>query len=260
MILILGGTSDSRELIKKLSEQKNKFIICTVTDYGGDLANDSAGVAEILKGRLEEGDLVKLIISKKIRILIDATHPFADIASANARNACLQTGIQYLRFERPSLVLPKQPLIHPVGDYDQAAIKAAELAERTIFVTTGTKTLPIFTRAAYKVDKRVVARILPNSNGLKLCHDLGIYPSETIAIQGPFSTAMNKLLLTEFKADVLVTKESGIVGGTDTKIEAALELSVPVVVINRPPAPAEVINSIETLLAKIMLCEEKVGK
>ena len=47
----------------------------------------------------------------------------------------------------------------------------------------------------------------------------------------------------------MVTKNSGAVGGTDSKIAAAMELNMTVVVVQRPPATgAETMSSVRDLL------------
>lgn len=63
---------------------------------------------------------------------------------------------------------------------------------------------------------------------------VGIGPDSIIAMQGPFSIELNRAMLEECKADVLVTKENGSVGGVEEKVSAALSPGIPVVVIERP--------------------------
>jgi precorrin-6A/cobalt-precorrin-6A reductase len=70
-------------------------------------------------------------------------------------------------------------------------------------------------------------------------------------MQGPFSLELNRALFKQYGAEVVVTKNSGVVGGTDTKIAAALELALPVVVINRPREQEGAITTREELLEKI---------
>lgn len=253
MILVLGGTTESREIVATLAEHY-RVIACAATAYGGKLLEET-GAVEVIARQLDEYDLIALMQSKQVRILIDATHPFAEIASTNARNACTRTGVLYLRFERPALVLPEHPLIHPVNSYVDAAIKAVELATNTIFLTTGTKTLPIFVDFARKAGKQLVVRIIPELNGIKRCIDLGIAPRNIIAMQGPFSKRTNEVLLREFNADVVVTKESGSAGGTGTKIEASLSLSIPVVVIKRPKKIPGSLTDLNQLLNRIATFE-----
>lgn len=250
MILVLAGTADGREIVNRLARAGHRLIACTATEYGGRLLVKS-GTGEIITGRLGAGELAALITDRKVQVVVDATHPFAEAVTANARQACSDTGAKYIRFQRPALPLPESPLIHPVPGYGEAAEKAVQLARRTIFLATGTKTLSIFVTAALKADKRVVTRVLPDAEGLRRCLELGIDPGDIVAIQGPFSAALNRQLLIHFGADVLVTKESGLAGGFDAKLEAALDLSIPAVVVNRPPTPEGAIEDIDQLLAGI---------
>ena len=53
-------------------------------------------------------------------------------------------------------------------------------------------------------------------------------------MQGPFSLELNRELYKKYMAEVIVTKDSGRVGGTDTKAAAAMELGLPLVLIERP--------------------------
>ena len=53
-------------------------------------------------------------------------------------------------------------------------------------------------------------------------------------MQGKFSVELNVELFKHANAEVIVTKNSGIIGGADTKLEAAQILNLPVVMIDRP--------------------------
>ena len=53
-------------------------------------------------------------------------------------------------------------------------------------------------------------------------------------MQGVFSATLNVELFRHAQAEVIVTKDSGHIGGTDTKLEAARILNLPVVMIDRP--------------------------
>ena len=53
-------------------------------------------------------------------------------------------------------------------------------------------------------------------------------------MQGPFSHNLNVALFQETNAEVIVTKNSGQIGGSDTKIAAAMSLNLPLVIIDRP--------------------------
>lgn len=53
-------------------------------------------------------------------------------------------------------------------------------------------------------------------------------------MEGTFSTRFNGSLMEEFQIKIVLTKESGQSGGTMSKIQAALNQDVPVVVVMRP--------------------------
>ena len=77
-------------------------------------------------------------------------------------------------------------------------------------------------------------------------------PKQIVAMQGPFSLELNKAMFLNYQADVVVTKNSGSIGGTDTKLEAAKTLDLPVVVIDRPKLNyANIGHTYEEILAFI---------
>ena len=97
------------------------------------------------------------------------------------------------------------------------------------------RNLSKFTSAECLRDCRLIARVLPTAEVIGLCEDLGLAPDQIVALQGPFSAALNRELFLRYEAEVIITKNSGTLGGTDTKVQAAAELDLPLIVIDRPP-------------------------
>lgn len=54
-----------------------------------------------------------------------------------------------------------------------------------------------------------------------------------LAIQGPFSYEMNLAMIRDYKADVMVTKNSGLIKGSDTKLRAAMDAGISVIIIDK---------------------------
>ena len=80
-------------------------------------------------------------------------------------------------------------------------------------------------------------------------------------MKGPFSREMNYHMFKESRADVVVTKDSGVIGGVLEKIEAASMLKLPVVLIERPAIHyPNVIYNLEQLLQKICDSHKKFLK
>ena len=210
MIWIISGTQDGREIgakladreINKSPEKRQEILMTVVSQYGKVLAAHKGIDVEV--GRFKQEDMVRIIKEKHIILILDASHPYAAIVSETARSACKEAGIDYVRFER--------------------------------LLTTGSKTLSAFVHSEALKGKKIWARVLPVSGVIKLCEDLGMKAKHILAIQGPFSYEMNLAMIRDYKADVMVTKNSGLVGGSDTKLRAAMDAGISVIIIDKPAA------------------------
>jgi len=250
MILVLYGTRESRELIYLLSAEGYQVAAVTATEYGGDLVGRN-GTAEVYTLAPDDAVLEKLLRQKNISLVIDATHSFPGPLSAAAGRVCQKNDLINIRFIREETRLPENPLIHPVESVSEAAVKAAALGN-TIFLTTGSNSLELFLREPAVRNKRVVVRVLPDQKIIRKCQDLGLSPRDIVGLQGPFSVKFNRAILQAYRADVIVTRDSGRESGTDTKITAALALKLPVVLIRRAPAGEKyVVYGVEQALALV---------
>lgn len=232
MILVLGGTTEARHLSRYLQEEGFQVRLTTVSPYGKELAED-CGVNEVLVGALDAAQLENLIRDLDVRAVIDATHPFAENIRNIAQSTTEKLNIPLGRLERAGADLPDHPLLVPVDSYQGAAVKASSLGDN-IFLTIGSRRLPFFTTSPSLQGKRIMARVLPDPEVLSQCHRLGLRPNQIIAVKGPFSREGNLWMFRHFAADVVVTKDSGFIGGFQAKWEACLELNIPLVVIQRP--------------------------
>jgi precorrin-6A/cobalt-precorrin-6A reductase len=249
MIWVLSGTKDAVEIIKLLKKGKYKVLASAVTNYGASLARD-AGADEVVTKALDCNEMRDMLHKKNIEAVVDATHPFAVDASKNAMKACSASGVKYIRFERKNANVPQNERIYIAKDFEDAAKKATKF--ETIFYTAGGKNLELFLNEARKKKKRIVVRVLPDISVIKRCIELGIEPKDIIAIQGPLSIEINKAMMREYRASILVTKESGEVGGTESKIRAALDLDMPVILIERPKLDYDlVVQDYEEVLKEV---------
>lgn len=65
-----------------------------------------------------------------------------------------------------------------------------------------------------------------------------------LALQGPFSYALNRALLEQFSIRFLVTKDGGAAGGFAEKAQAAADTGVQLIVIRRPAETGETADQI----------------
>lgn len=232
MIVMLCGTSDARELAQSIQSEGYDVLTSVVTDNAAKSLREVGLRARV--GRLTHDDMVTLLKQNSVQAIVDASHPFAEEASRNARKAAEEVQLPYVRFERERQSFHENERLIMVADYEEAANVALQ-KKGVIMLTTGSKTLPIFTKKLLgHADIRLIARMLPRKDNMEKCEQLGVEQKNIVAIQGPFTKHLNKALYEQYGVTLMITKESGRVGAVDEKVEAALECGIETVVIKRP--------------------------
>lgn len=225
-VLILGGTAEARQLAQALTEALPALDV--VTALAGATTNPAP-----LKGRVRVGGfggadgLAAYLKNEAIDLVIDATHPFAQRITANAVAATTQTGVPYLRLDRPAWVMPDDCDVVYVPD----AIEAARLVARTskaVLLTTGRKDLGAFKDLGKtKIVARVIDRPTPDP-----LDGQGHY----VIARPPFALDDEMALMRTHGIDTLVTKASGG-NATEAKLLAAQKVGARIVAIRRPVPP-----------------------
>lgn len=231
MILVLSGTEEGKEIVRRLYDEGLCLITTVATEYGKKMFEQIGLETVCTQGRLDANGFVRLIREKGIDAVVDATHPYAMEASQNAMDACKMTNTRYLRFERQEIEIPAHPLVHKVKTMAEAIDKSRTLGKK-IFLTTGISSVAKF--ILLKDEKELYVRILPVPEHIALCLDMGILPTHIIAMHGPFSEELNRSMFRQYKINTMVTKDSGEVGGVLEKIQAALKGGIDTIVIERP--------------------------
>ncbi|MDK2919070.1 MAG: precorrin-6A/cobalt-precorrin-6A reductase [Candidatus Petromonas sp.] len=249
MILVLSGTKDGRDLVYKLYERNYPLVVTTATDYGKSLFDESMEL-KVFSRRLSCDEMIEFMKDNKIKLAIDGTHPYAEEASKNISKACKTMKIPCIRYQRKKSSFKKYgDIIKWAEDY----YKAAEILSKQdgkVLLTTGSKTLEVFTQKI--PTQRLVVRVLPLGSIIEKCEKLGFKPSNIIAMQGPFSKGMNMEIIKKYGIDILVTKDSGKIGGTEEKLEAAMNCGISVLMIARPTQYTEnVCSTIEEVINKV---------
>ncbi|AEV95618.1 precorrin-6A reductase [Pediococcus claussenii] len=246
MILVMGGTTESLEIADVLEGIKVEFILSVVSDYGKVLANQHHG--RVIARAMDEAALEEYIKVEHINLVIDATHPFAKVASQNAIEATGRLNIKYIRFERPNNYESDQNirLFNTVED----ACNGLRKTEGTIYLTTGSKTVEDYVNALGI--ERIHARVLPVPSVVSKLTDVGLRADQIDGMRGPFSEQLNVQMLKHADASALVTKESGLQGGINEKIAACQELNIPCFIIKRPQLDyPHMVSSVSELMKEL---------
>ena len=243
MIWVVGGTSNATEICERLVVAGLSVVVSVTTDFGRQLS-EFPGI-EVVQGKLSLDGMEQLIQNYRVRLVVDASHPFAAEVSSNAMLAAEKIGVPYLRFERANTRFENATY---VDDYEEAVAYLAD-KQGNILLTTGSKFVAKFIPLGVE---RLYARVLSTSDSIALCEQAGLNPVNVIAMCGVGSVALNMALLKEFDIQFLVTKESGAEGGLQEKIEAANQLNAEVIIIQRPAINyPEVYSDYDLLMARI---------
>ena len=233
-ILLFAGTTEGRQIAEYLRGSSHQLYISVATEYGKTSFED-IGWGEVLCGRMDAASISAFITDHEIDLVIDATHPFAQVVTENIKAACEGKVVDYLRCIREEireelgsdLSLIRVPSI-------AAAVEYLKSTTGNILIATGSKELSHYT-AIDNYQERCYARVLSTEEAVAESARLGFSGNHLIAMQGPFSKELNIATLSHIKAQYFVTKESGPSGGLAEKIAAARETNTSLIIIEKPP-------------------------
>ncbi|MBC8061190.1 MAG: cobalt-precorrin-6A reductase [Clostridiaceae bacterium] len=237
MIGLILGTSEGKNILSLLNEFTEDILITTATAYGGDILKEYKYKTLNTKP-LDIDGLKDLFMKQAISTLVDASHPYATEITSNCKKVCEDMQIEYLRYERPSIsdkYINSNKFIS-ANSYEELidkiiSIKELEGRDGVILNTTGSKNIDKI--MSWKLLNRIVHRVLPSSAVIKECLDLGVAIEDIIAIKGPIGYELNLGFIKQYKAKGIILKDSGILGGTEEKIKAALHENIYIFVIER---------------------------
>jgi len=232
-VLLLGGTAEARALAEELHPD-----VDVISSLAGRVPDPALPVGQVRIGGFGGVDgLRDWLVGNDITTVVDATHPFAATITAHAATVCAKLGLPYLVLHRPPWD-PAGALV--VGNDTQAAEAVAATGYSRVFLTTGRSGIGAFTESAAWFLIRVVTE--PDAAVLRRNHEL-------VFSRGPYRYDDECELLRSRGIEVLVTKNSG--GPlTEAKLDAASDLDIDVIMIERPALPSgvPVVGSVQEAL------------
>ena len=222
--LILGGTSDAHRLADALARAGFEAIY----SYGGRTrAPAELPLPTRVGGFGGASGLAEYIRREAITHVVDATHPFAAEISRNAVIACATTATRLIALERePWAKAPGDNWIE-VADI-ASAVRALPDERARVFLAIGRQHIAPFDT---KPQHAYTLRFVDPPDG-----PLPLSDAEVIVSRGPFVLAGELEMMRLRKIEWIVARNSGG-SGARAKIDAARELGLPVIMLQRPELP-----------------------
>lgn len=225
-VLILGGTTEAAALAAQAVDRFGDRVD-VVTSLAGRLNPPRSLAGQVRIGGFGGTDgLARYLQSEAVRLVIDATHPFAAQISVHAAEACQRAGVPRLMLVRPPW---RASLADQWVEVETMAAAAAYVSDhaRRVFLATGPGAMKWF---AENTSGWFLVRAFQQPDG-----PLPLDPCKIIVSRPPFTVSGERKLLEDHHIDTLVTKNSG--GPTEAKLTAARETGVRVVMVRRPALP-----------------------
>ena len=232
-ILVLGGTRDGRKLAEALLTGGHEVI----SSLAGVTAEPEMPAGRVRIGGFGGVDgLANYLRMESIDVVADATHPFAAVMSQNAAEVAESVGVRIVRLERPAWQPTSEDQWISVSSTQDAVAKIE--VGGCAFVTIGRKEISAF---AIRSDIQLIARMI-EAPEVELPAD-----SRLILARPPFLLEEEIALMRAEGVTVLVSKNAG--GPGRAKLDAARELGIPVIMIERPQLPVvQTVTTIEEFL------------
>lgn len=224
-ILILGGTTEARELAGRLAGDPGLDVTVSLAGRVKDIVPHPVPLRVGGFGGID--GLAAYLATERIDLLVDATHPFADQIARHAVAASARAGVPMVALRRP-------PWTATDGDRWQvvdgvaAAAEALGAKRRRVFLALGRQEIDAFAAAGpHFCLVRSIEPIAPRT----------LADAIYVEARGPFRAADEAALMVAHGIDTLVARNSGGAAGYG-KIAAARTLGIEVVLIAPPERPA----------------------
>ncbi len=218
-LLLLAGSGEARQIAAGLAGRDVIASLAGATRAPADLP-----VPMRVGGFGGEAGFRAFLAEAGITAVLDATHPYANRISARTAAVCAALGVPYLQYLRPGWHPEQGDQWTEIAREDDAAAHIPP--DATVFLGTGRQTLDRF---ANLVGRHVICRQIDPPDG-----PFPFAGGEFLVGRPPFSVEDEVALFSRLGVDWLVVKNAGGVASR-TKLTAARQLGIPVLMIARPP-------------------------
>jgi len=229
MILVFGGTTEGKKTAALLESMDLPFVYSTKTN----ISFKTTKIASYRYGALDDQQLEKYIIENHIKMIVNASHPFAELLHDTIAKVAESMQIPVIRFGRQLLPKTAHSLVSYVNTYDEALELLQE--DQRVLALTGVQSIKRLTPWWQK--NTTYFRILDRPESLAIAAESD-FPKKQLILGLPSADLKKEIdLIKMHQINVVLTKETGNSGFLSTKIKAALKTDVQIIIINQPKIP-----------------------
>lgn len=222
-ILVIAGTREAHHVLRALVAQ-GQDVVATLPEL--DRSAPALPLPVVPRRFVDAQGFADWIAAQKPTHIIDAGHPFEAEMSNTAARYCAHHAIGYLRLLRPAWTAGPDDRWTYVNSVAEASAQVPEGA--IVLTNTGRRTQHAF--AQFRGQRLYLRRLSPTSEAPAFAF------MQYLVGPAPFTVSEERNLFVRLQLDHLITRN---VGGqaSVSKLVAAREIGLPVIMINRPPPP-----------------------
>lgn len=224
MILIFGGTTEGRKALSVCEEAAKPFYYSTKGDK--QKVDMVCGIHVV--GAMDEAKMSSFCKEKDIKLIVNASHPFAENLHQTVATVAQKLKIPVLRLERSYPEHGDDSLWF--DSYEDATSYLENQNINNLLALTGVNTIAKL--KPYWQNHACWFRILDREESRAIV-EKECFPMDKVLYYQKDNDEL--ALYKNLKPEAIITKESGESGGFEDKAKAAKELGIPFLVVKRPP-------------------------
>ncbi len=222
-VLIFGSTEESRAAARMLRQRGRQVVISVRTEYERGLFPPGT-LCHV--GKRDAAAMLQYIREVAPQRILDATHPYAVVASQNIQRCAMQLGIPY---ERAPYANPDDAWRDAVEWVctPEEVVQALRRDACNVLLGVGAQDM-----SGYKLTtdlSRLYPRITPTPEAVAICLELGFPKENIIAMQAPFSKNLTMALFDEKNIGAVVVADATNSNYLHEMVIPALERGVHVI-------------------------------
>lgn len=229
MIIIFGGTTEGRLAVEVCEQAGTPYYYSTK----GCMQDVEMHNGVRLSGGMSANDMISFCRKHSIKCIIDAAHPFAE--TLHSTIDCV--GLPVIRMQR-NFGTHREGVIY-CKDYTDAINKLQASDIKCLLALSGANTIAKL--KPYWQQHKTIFRILEREESKRIALDNNfderniIFYRKDLAIP---DKAEEMRVMQAVGCDAIITKESGEMGGFNSKVDAAIALDISVFVVEHPQLPS----------------------